>query len=580
MVTAEAETTSKSKRELRSPTDHAAFHLWKFELVSRPIRNWAHNQRELRFWREAKRCFARCAVFASVALLVGCSRGHDRADVVIVNGPEVESLDPALLTVQGDMRVGSALFEGLTRYDPQTAVATPGIAERWTISTDGATYTFTLRENARWSTGEPIVADDFLFSWRRLLEPGTGAEYASLLFYVRNGEEFASGKTRDPNFVGISAPDPHTFRVELIRPTPFFIEICALPALAVVSRKAVEHWGDRWTMQHPIPASGAFQLEFWRLNDRIRLRKNPNYWDAANTQSETIDILACSRPATALNLYENGQADIVWDKDLIPAELVDVLRRRPDFHSFDSLGTYFVRFNVTRKPLDDARVRRALALAIDKASIVGKITRAGERVAASLVPPSLPNYSAPPGLPHDPVEARRLLAEAGFPGGAGFPRIEYGYNTSRAHEAIGVELQGMWERELGIHVELRNVESKVFFQAQSALEYDIGRSSWVGDYNDPTTFLDLFLSNNGNNRTGWKNPRYDALLAEANGKADPVARAKLLQEAETLLIQEEAPIMPLYIYATLEAYDERRITGVYQNVRSEHPLRSIRRLER
>ena len=478
------------------------------------------------------------------------------------------------------MRVGSALFEGLTRYDPQTAVAIPGLADRWTISADGTSYTFHLRENARWSTGEPIVAEDFLFSWRRLLEPATGAQYASLLFYVRNGEEFATGRNRDPQAIGISAPDAKTFVVELNRPTPFFLEICALPALAAVPRKVVERWGDKWTMVHPVPVSGAFQVEFWRLNDRIRLRKNPAYWDAANTASDTVDILACARASTALNLYENGQADIVWDKDLIPAELVDLLRTRPDFHSFDSLGTYFVRFNVTRKPLNDPRVRKALALAIDKARVVSKITRAGERVAESLVPPSLPNYITPEGLPNDPGEARRLLAEAGFPGGAGFPRIEYVYNTSRAHEAIGVELQGMWERELGIHVELRNLESKVFFQAQSGLDYDISRSSWVGDYNDPTTFLDLFLSNNGNNRTEWKNARYDSLLAEANAQADPAARSKLLQQAESLLIREEAPIMPLYIYATLEAYDGRRIDGIFQNVRSEHPIRAIRNLKR
>lgn len=520
-----------------------------------------------------------------VCLVLGqlsCARSgsEQAADLVIINGPEPESLDPALITGQADGRVVLSMFEGLTRFHPETAAPDPGLAERWDISEDGRVYTFFIRANAQWSTGEPIAADDFVYSWLRVLNPTNVCEYSSLLFYVRNGEAFATGKLTDPNAVGIRALSPHQFQVELVEPTPFFLDICALPTLCVAPRKWIERWGDRWLMHQPLPVSGAYLLESWRLNDKIRLRKNPRYWDASNTKMARVDLLPCLVASTALNLYESGQVDIVWDKELVPAELIEVLRKRPDFHSFDYLGTYFIRFNVTRKPFDDVRVRQALAMAIDKERLVQKITKAGEKPAHQLVPPGLPNYTSPPGLPHDPETARRLLAEAGFPSGKGFPLFRYLYNnTGKVHEQIAVELQETWRRELGIHVELQNMEQKVLYRHQHMLEYDLCRSSWIGDYNDPNTFLDLFMSNNGNNRTGWKNARYDRLLREANALRDPRQRAEVLRQAEALLVREEAPIIPIYIYAGLEYYDPAKIRGVYSNVRSEHPLRAIYKLE-
>lgn len=510
--------------------------------------------------------------------LTGCGQPEARVDLVIVNGPEPESLDPAIITGQADGRVVLSLFEGLTRFDPQTAEPVPGLAERWEISEDGRVYTFYLRRNAVWSTGEPLTSEDVVYSWRRILDPLTACEYSALLFYLKNGEEYATGRTKDPAHIGLKALDAHTLRVELMNPTLFFLDLCTLPTLCVVPKQVIEKYGDQWLKARPLPVSGAYQLETWRLNDKVRLRKNPLYWDAANTASATVDLLPCSLAATALNLYVSGQVDVVWDKELVPIELVSLLRQRKDFHRFDYLGTYFIRFNVTRKPFDDVRVRQALALSIDKERIVEKFTKAGERAAHQYVPPFLRNYTSPPGLGRNPEEARRLLAAAGYPGGKDFPRFHYLYNTGKSHEQIAVELQEMWQRELGIHVELRQLEMKVYFQAQTSLDYDTCRSSWIGDYNDPNTFLDMFMSNNGNNRTGWKNPRYDALLRQANAQKDARAREKLLQTAEALLIREEAPIVPLYVYAGLEYYDADSIQGIYPNVRSEHPLRAIRKV--
>jgi oligopeptide transport system substrate-binding protein len=492
-------------------------------------------------------------------------------------------LDPALALSVEDLRLTMAIFEGLTRNDPVTARPIPGLAERWEVSPDGRRHVFHLRTNAMWSTGEPITADDFVYSWRRALDPATGAGYASQLFLIRNAEDFNAGRIRDAAQLGFRAQGPGTLQVDLHSPSPFFLDLCAFQTLAVVPRRTIEEHGDRWLRARPLPVSGPYGVEFWRLNDRVRLRKNPRYWDATNTVLEVVDLLPASSPTTAFNLYHRRAADIIWDRNLVPAELLDHLRQGPECHRFDYLATYFVRYNVTRKPFDDPRVRRAMSLVIDRQRIVERITRGGEKAAIGLVPPGTANHRPIGGLPRDPAAARRLLAEAGYPGGAGFPAFQYlfagaGSGGGQEHERVAVELKEMWERELGIRVELRRMEKRVFIAAQTGLQYDVSQSNWVGDYNDPNTFLDLFLSSNGNNRTGWKNPGYDALLRSAN--AEPVAakRAAILQQAEVLLIQEQAPVTPLYHATGFNYYDPQRVAGIHPNLLDLHPINAIRRL--
>jgi oligopeptide transport system substrate-binding protein len=260
----------------------------------------------------------------------------------------------------------------------------------------------------------------------------------------------------------------------------------------------------------------------------------------------------------------------------VPVELLEILLKRPDFHTFPYLGTYFVRFNATRKPFDDPRVRKAFALSVDKKRIVEKITKGGEQIASSYTPPGIPGYEAPAGLGYEPETARKLMTEAGFPDGQGFPPFHYLCDTSsRLHEQIAVELQDMWRRELGVRMEIRKLEWKTYLRAQGELDYDLCRSSWIGDYSDANTFLDMFMSNNGNNRTGWKNPRYDELLRQANAQVDRKRRANLLQQAEILLVREETLIIPVYIYAGLEYYDDNKISGIFTNTLDVHPIRTI-----
>jgi oligopeptide transport system substrate-binding protein len=523
------------------------------------------------------------ALFVLLVFQSACTPQEPRADLVILNGAEPESLDPAVVTGQADLRATGALFEGLTRNDPRDGVPTPALAERWDVSPDGMVYTFYLRTNAVWSTGTLITTADVVYSWLRVLNPYTAGDYASQLFPIKNAAEYNRGAITNAVLVGVKALSPQVLRVELRRPTPYFLDLCACPTMAVVPHQTIEVYKDRWLLAKPLPVSGPYLLESWRVNDKIRLRKNPLYWDAANTQNNCVDLLPVGSAVTALDLYLTGAADIVWDKELAPAELLDTLLKRPDFHTFDYLGVYFFRINVTRKPFDDPRVRRALALAIDKQRLVEKITAAGEKPASQITPPIIPNYHPPEGLGRDPEAARRLLADAGYPGGAGFPTFTYMFNaaaggSAKMHQKIAVELQQMWARELGLHMELRQVEWKALLAAQSSLDYDMCRSSWVGDYNDPNTFLDLFLSDNGNNRTGWKNAAYDALLDQAGMQADPIAREKLLQKAEALLVREELPMVPLFFYKGISYYDGTKITGIYPNVIDQHPINAIRRI--
>jgi oligopeptide transport system substrate-binding protein len=478
------------------------------------------------------------------------------------------------------LRAVTALFGGLTQVNPTNGSALPGLAERWDISPDQKVYTFHLRTNLVWSTGEPLTADDVIYSWLRALNPATASDYAGQLYFLKNGEEYNTGVITDPSLVGCKALDRYTVRAELKNPTAFFLDLCAFPTLTVVPRWTIEKYGDRWLKARPLPSSGPYELVTWRLNDKIRLRKNERYWDAANTRLRIVDLLPVVSAPTALNLYETGAADVVWDKDLVPTELMDVLAKRPDFHSFHELGVYFVRINTTRKPFDDPRVRQALALVIDKDRIIRKIVKTGGIAADSLTPPGVARYQAPKGLGYDPDKARRLLAEAGFPGGRGFPRMQYIFNAAAGgaavpHEKIGVELQQMWHDELGIDVELRQLEWGTFLSAESKLDYDIGRSSWIGDYNDADTFLNLFMSDNGNNETGWKSAAYDGLIRSADEQLDLAAREKKFQEAEAMLIRDAVPIIPIYYYVGLNYFDDRKIKGIYNNILDLHPINAI-----
>lgn len=508
-------------------------------------------------------------------ILSSCTWVEDKADFVFLNGAEPESLDPAIITGQPEGRIASALFEGLTARDPY-GKPIAGVAQSWEISPDGKRYLFHLRSNARWSNGDPVVASDFAQSWKRTLAPSTASEYAYQLYYIQNAEAYNAGKLTDFSRVGVRAPNDHTLEVILTHPTPFFLDLCAFPTLMPIHLKSVEN-DENWIKPGHLISNGAYSLKEWRINHRIRLQANPFYWNREQAILKTIDILPTSQANTAFNLYYTGAADLILDKGLVPSMLLDFLKKRPDFHKSPFLGNSFYRFNVTRKPFNNVLVRRAFALAIDKRRIVEKITRAGEQIADSLVPPGIPGYSSPKGLGYDPEEARKLLASTGYPGGKGFPNVSFLYNKTEQNEAIATEIQDMLQKELGIKIQLFQQEWKVYLNSMSSLDYDFCRASWVGDYNDPNTFLDMFVTGGGNNRTGWSNSKYDAFIRAAAQELNPKKRAEIFREAETILCRDEVPILPLYYYVGIQFYDPTKITGIYPNVLDEHPLKYIRK---
>ncbi len=516
------------------------------------------------------------AVAAFALLVPACAPDDPPADLVFINGVEPETLDPAYITGQPEGRLAGALFEGLTRFD-EKGEPVPGVAESWEISENGTRYTFQLREDAVWSNGDPVTASDFVASWRRTLAPATASDYASLMFPLMGAQAINEGK-EPPDALATTAPDDRTLVVNLIAPTSYFLDLCAFVTFLPVHLPTLEAAGDEWIKPEFLVGNGPFTLEAWRLNDRIRLARNETYWDKANVDLASIDVLPINEANTALNFFMTGEADLMMDKGLIPVTLLGALRGKDWFHTAPFLGSYFTRFNTTREPFDDARVRQAFALAIDRERIVEKITRNGERPAATLVPPGTGRgYEPPTGLAYDPEKARRLLAGAGFPGGQGFPLVTYLYPTLTIESSIAVELQSMWKNVLGVEVALQKQEWKVYLATLKALDYDLGRSSWVGDYNDPSTYLDMFISGSGNNRTGFADPDYDALVAEAAREPDPETRYEILRETERLLLDEQAVVAPIYFYVGVQFYHPEKLGGIQPNLLDEHPLQDIYR---
>ncbi|MEM6675749.1 MAG: peptide ABC transporter substrate-binding protein [Planctomycetota bacterium] len=506
------------------------------------------------------------------------------ADFVFNNGTEVQTLDPATVTGVPEGRAIRMLFEGLVVSHPETLEPLPGMAERWEVSEDGLRYTFHLRQNARWSNGDPIKAADFLWSYERFLDPRTAAEYAYMLWYVVGAEAFTTevedGRPKNAfDSVGIEALDEYTLRFTLNAPTPFFLELMAFYPMFPVCRRNIEEaqerfpdsWRHEWLRPENIVCNGPYLVDFRRVNDRIRFRKNPLYWDADNVAFQTVDALAVESYTTSLNLYLTGEAHWI---DIPPANVIQELVPREDFNPVPYLGTYFYRVNVTKPPLDDKRVRRALALTIPRIDICENVTKAGQVPAYALVPPGLAGYTnaemaRAESYDANVAEAKRLIAEAGYgPGGKTFPTIEVHYNTSETHQQIAIVIADAWSKYLGINAKLLNQEWKVYLDTQSSLGYDVSRSAWIGDYADPNNFVDLFVTGGENNKTGWGDPRYDDLVRRAAAELDPAARMAILTEAEALLM-EELPVLPIYNYVTQTTYSPR-LGGYYPNVKDEH----------
>jgi oligopeptide transport system substrate-binding protein len=495
------------------------------------------------------------------------------------NGEEPADLDPQTITAQTDANIVLSLEEGLTAHDPQDLRPTPAAAQSWDISPDHRVYTFHLRPNARWSDGSAVTAADFLFSYRRILSPGLGSNYSSMLYVVANAEAYNAGKITDFSQVGIKVLDPLTLQVTLTNPTPYFLSLTAHQSWAPVKQAVIEKWGkwnDRgtpWTQPGHYVGNGPFMLKVWRINQIISVEKNPYYWDAAQVRLHGINFYPIGSADTEERAFRAGQ---LHSTVAIPIDKIAVYRQEhPELlHLVPYLTTVFFRFNVTKAPLDDVRVRRALAMSIDREKLVTDVMRGGQRPADSLVPPGAgDNYQPDQKIMEDIPAAQQLLADAGYPNGAGFPPVELLFTTSDNGSRLLEAMQSMWSRNLHINITLRNVEQKVEESTMRELNYQIAVYGWIGDYNDPNTFMSLLTTRDGNNQTGWGYPEYDRLVELAARTPDAAARNTIFQQAEAILV-DQMPILPVY-FDTRRTLRTTNVAGWYGNLLDVHPYSHV-----
>ncbi len=494
-------------------------------------------------------------------LLAGCGGRETRVETGnreqifhLGNLSEPSDLDPHTVSSLQDFQIIVGLFEGLASYHPETAEPIPGVATHWTPSADAKTWTFHLRPEAAWSDGSPVTAHDFVWSYQRVLSPALASEYAAMLFCLENARGYLAGEVTDFAEVGVKAIDDHTLELNLEYPVPYLPGMVAhsiwFPAKkeAILAHGAMDKRGSRWTRPGNLIGNGPFVLAEWKPNQIITIDRNPAYWDAANIRLQQVNFYPIENSSTEESAFRSGQLHATVT---VPQSKISVYKNDPErahlLWQHPQLSTYFYRFNVERPPFDDARVRRALSMAVDRQTIIDAVAQGDQVPAFNLTPPNTGGYESPAIIRHDPEEARRLLAEAGFPDGAGFPEMELLYNTSDGHRALAEALQQMWRTTLGINIALYNQEAKVWSDTMREGNYDIARTGWVGDYLDASTFLDLMTTENGNNQTNWSHAEYDKLIEQSRTVIDKKERHELYRQAESILMQE-SPILPLYFY--------------------------------
>jgi oligopeptide transport system substrate-binding protein len=488
-------------------------------------------------------------------------------------GTEPSSLDPQQVRGIPESKILSCLFEGLVVPDPiDVSKQRPGVADHWDHNEDLSVWTFYLRPNAKWSNGDPVTPNDFAFSYQRLLTPELGAFFADYLYIIRGAEDFHKGKIKDFGQVGVRVVDSHTLRLELIGPTPYLLSALTnyywLPVHpgTILGYGPIGNRSARWTQENLI-GNGPFVLKTWKPNDVIETVRNPFYWNRDNLKINGVNFYSIEDLNTADRAFRAGQLHTTLD---VPLDKTPFYRREhPDLiHLEPYSGVYFYRLNILQKPLNDLRVRQALSLAIDRGALIHNLLRGDQLAATGATPPGFPGYQPVEIARYEPELARTLLAEAGYPGGAGFPPISVLINTSEAHRSIAEAIQQMWREELNISVQIENQEWKVYLQSIHQHHYMIARAGWIGGFLDPLAILNIWKSDSPNNDSSWSDPQYDALLKEAAVTGDPTARLAKLRQAEEILVHD-TPLIPIYWYTRVYLLDPA-VTGWHANLEDKH----------
>ncbi|HLM60765.1 MAG TPA: peptide ABC transporter substrate-binding protein, partial [Pyrinomonadaceae bacterium] len=543
-----------------------------------------------------------------------------------------ESLDPQIGTGQPEQRIYLALYEGLVEYDPQTLEPVPAIAEHWETNSDSTEYTFYLRRNAHWSNGEPITARDFVYTMRRGLDPKFASRGAGQAYYIKNAKAFNEGAafvqdaatgeflndeeavvpTRltipqaekqkaavfkaNPKLeqtvagknlvavrgedLGVEAIDDYTVKISLTQPVPFFVKILPYNLFRFVPEKTITEFQDKWTLPENIVTSGAFKLKEWTPYHQIVVEKNQNYWDAASVRLQQIKFYPVEEQATVMNLYKAGEIDATYNRS-VPRAWLFMMQKKLDHQDAVEASIEYYVINVTKPPMNDVRVRKAFAIAIDRNLLTA--TRRNSKPLSTLIPTNVfKGYPSVQAVEFNPEKAKKLLAEAGYRDAAGnydpskFPveEITINFNTSEGNRFYAEIMQAQWKQNLGLTVPLKNMETKTFIAAVGKLDYKgFARYGYGADYIDPYTFLSLFITDDGNNGTGWKDEKYVKLIDVANRTLDAGHRNQLLAEAETLLLNEQ-PILPLSTSST-NWLKKPYIKGMHPNALTLHPWKFV-----
>jgi oligopeptide transport system substrate-binding protein len=475
----------------------------------------------------------------------GCSGEPSAVDdktLRIAVTTEPPTLDWSLATDGVSFNVLTNIMEGLTQYNDQLEPI-PAIAKRWEFSENGRVITFYLRDDVKWTDGQAVTAQQFEYSWKRLLNPDTAAQYAYFLFDVENAVEYNSGKLKDADQVGVKALSPTVLQVRLKRPVIYFPSLTTFMVTFPQRRDVIEQHGDRWTDPEHIVTNGPFTLDQWQHEYKLVLQSNPNYYDAQPALDQII-MYVVRNPTTELTLYETGELDMAE----LPPVAIPHYKTHAEYKNLPLLRGYYYGFNVTKPPFNNAKVRRALSHAINRKRIPA-ILKGGELPTASWIPKGMFGYNSKIGPAFNPEKAKALLEEAGYSGGKKFPPFSIAYNTDPTHRLIAQFVQEQWKINLGLEVDLEDQEWKVYLKKLDIDPPPVFRLGWGADFPDPDNFMNLFISTSGNNRLQWKNERYDRLIAQGAAEQDPEKRQAIYNEAQILLTETDSAIISLFVAA-------------------------------
>lgn len=480
-------------------------------------------------------------------LISGCSDEAMTDDTIrYALESEPSTLDPAKSTALTESNVELALFEGLTRLDEHEQPQ-PAAAKSWDISPDGTEYTFHLRDNLLWNDGTPLTAHDFEYAWKRVLDPQTASENTYMMYPLNNGEAFFKQEV-SADQVGVKALDDKTLYVKLKAPITYFLNLTAFHAYYPVPRHVVEKDPEIWAANDKIVSNGPFVLTHWIHSNQLQFVKNDKYWDKDKVKLENMQWPISESQSTRVSMVESGQANITVEPPISEQER---LTKEGLFKMSPYLGSYYYSFNTQKAPFDNPLVRKAFSMAVDREKLVNNVIKGGKEPAYAWVPPGLTNpitkqdFRREGGnlVEYNPQKARELLSEAGYPNGEGLPPITILYNTNEMHKAVAEVIQAMWKENLNVNVELLNQESKVYLDARNTGNFQVARASWIGDYADPMTFMDVYLDENNDGQ--YHNPLYNDLIRKAQNTNNQEIRMQAMHEAEKILM-DDAVVLPIY----------------------------------